>query len=132
MTPLKPYLLRAVYEWIVDNVQTPYLLVDAEAEGVQIPQTFVKDGKIILNIRPQAVQGLALEDDAVYFSARFGGKPMQVYVPMSAVLALYALENGKGMVFDQEDDSDEPPLTPPEPPRPEPPPRKRPVLTVVK
>jgi stringent starvation protein B len=127
MTPLKPYLVRAVYDWLVDNDMTPYLLVDANQVGVEVPQSFVKDGKIILNIRPQAVQDLALEEHAVIFTARFSGKPVNIYVPMVAVLALYAQENGRGMVFDQEDDG--PP--PEEPPEKEPPPKK-PFLRVVK
>ena len=127
MTPLKPYLARAVYDWLVDNDMTPYLLVDANQAGVEVPQAFVKDGKIILNIRPQAVQNLALEDHAVIFTARFGGKPVNIYVPMVAVLALYAQENGRGMVFDQEDDG-----PPPEDPPEKEPPSKKPFLRVVK
>jgi len=132
MTPLKPYLIRAIYEWIVDNDFTPYLLVNAEIEGTLVPQSFVQDGRIVLNLRPQAVQGLVLGNDEVLFSARFGGKPMGVRVPMRAVLALYAQENGRGMVFDAEEDDEQPP-SPPVPPEPESPaPRKRPALKVVK
>lgn len=127
MTPLKPYLVRAVYDWLVDNDMTPYLLVDANQVGVEVPQSFVKDGKIILNIRPQAVQDLALEEHAVIFTARFSGKPVNIYVPMVAVLALYAQENGRGMVFDQEDDG-----PPPEEPPEKEPPTKKPFLRVVK
>jgi stringent starvation protein B len=131
MISLKPYLIRAIYDWIVDNSLTPYLLVNAEAEGVVVPRQYVQDGKIILNLRPQAVHGLSLGNRNVAFSARFGGNPMQVDIPVRAVLAIYAQENGKGMVFDEEgDDSDTPPPvdTPPK----ETSTRKKPVLKVVK
>lgn len=109
MTPLKPFLIRAVYEWIVDNECTPYLLVDAEAQGVVAPRQYVEDGRIVLNLRPQAVQGLTLGDQFIAFNARFGGQPMQVSVPTGAVLAIYARENGRGMVFDSNDSDDTPP-----------------------
>ncbi|WP_460027528.1 ClpXP protease specificity-enhancing factor [Methyloparacoccus murrellii] len=133
MSSLKPYLIRAIYDWIVDNHFTPYLLVNAEAEGTVVPRAYVQDGRIVLNIRPEAVQGLSLGNDHVLFSARFGGKPMQVDVPMRAVLALYAQENGRGMIFDEEEDGDETqPPTPPEPTAPTPPPRRKPTLKVVK
>lgn len=128
MTPLKPYLIRAVYDWIVDNRLTPYLLVDANVPGTYVPNHFVQDGRIVLNLRPEAVQGLTLADDGVRFSARFGGQPMQLEIPIPAVLALYAQENGRGMVFDDEEGGDEPPA----PIAPEPEPTKRPALRVVK
>lgn len=132
MTPLKPYLIRAIYDWIVDNSCTPYLLVNAEAKGVTVPRQYVEDGRIVLNLRPQAVQGLALGDGAVEFSARFAGTPMQVRVPMAAVLAIYARENGRGMVFEEGEGEE----TPPPPVEPSPgsdkPSRQRPTLTVVK
>jgi stringent starvation protein B len=112
MTSLKPYLIRSVYEWIVDNDLTPYLLVDAENKAAVLPEAFIEDNKIVLNIRPQAIQGLSLGNAQIEFSARFGGKPMHIVAPVAAVLAIYAKENGKGMVFDLEDnDGDE---TPPE------------------
>jgi len=94
MTPKRPYLLRALYEWIVDNELTPHLVVDATIVGTVVPQNFVSDGQIVLNISPSAVQGLQLADAEVRFNARFGGKPMQVVVPMTAALAIYARENG--------------------------------------
>ena len=111
MTSSRPYLLRALYEWILDNQCTPYVVVNANREDVQIPRAYVKDGQIVLNIAPTAVVGLKLDNDALEFNARFGGVAMQVYAPISAVLGIYARENGRGMIFEAED-------TPPEPPRP--------------
>jgi len=130
MTSLKPYLVRAIYDWIVDNSLTPYVLVDAEAQGVVVPRQHVQDGKIILNVRPQAVQGLTLGNRSIAFSARFGGRPMQVDIPIRAVLAIYAQENGKGMIFDPNDEDDNPP--PAETSPKEPAARKKPSLKVVK
>ncbi|MEW5757011.1 MAG: ClpXP protease specificity-enhancing factor [Pseudomonadota bacterium] len=112
MTSSRPYLVRAIYEWLVDNGMTPYVLVDAEIEGVVVPRQFVENGKIILNVAPAAVQGLQLGNDRIDFSARFGGQAMDVYVPLSAVKAIYARENGTGMVFNDEMDGPNPPATP--------------------
>ena len=123
MTSSRPYLLRAIYDWIVDNGLTPYLLVNAEMNGVDVPLEHVNNGKIILNVAPEAVQALELGDEAVSFSARFGGKPQQIYFPVSAALAIYARENGRGMVFSDDDD------TPPEPAKTKP---TQPTLRVVK
>jgi len=103
MKPLRPYLIRAVYDWLVDNGLTPYLLVDAENEGAIVPRQFVQEGKIILNLRPEAVQGLILGDERVEFEARFSGQPTHVEFPVSAVLAAYSKENGRGMIFDDEE-----------------------------
>lgn len=103
MTPSRPYFVRAIYEWLNDNGLTPYLLVDATRPGVQVPTPFVKDGRIVLNVAPGAVRDLFLHNTEVSFSARFGGVPMQVFVPMGAVLAIYSRENGQGMFFDEED-----------------------------
>ena len=128
MTQSRPYLLRGIYEWLVDNDQTPYLLVDAEAENVRVPVEHVQDGKIILNISPSATRELVLGNDGVSFSARFGGKPMLVNVPMTAALALYSKENGRGMMFPDEQSMDDP--EPPEPDNNEPP--QKPFLTLVK
>jgi stringent starvation protein B len=100
MTPSRPYLVRAIYEWLVDNQSTPYLLLDAMANGVRVPVQYVKDGKIVLNIAPHAVKDLFVLNDGISFSARFNGAPMMVEAPMSAVLAIYARENGQGMFFD--------------------------------
>lgn len=114
MTSLKPYLIRSIYDWIMDNDLTPYLFVDAENSRAILPQQLIEDGKIVLNIRPQAVQELSLGNSEIFFKARFSGQSMNIIVPISAVLAIYAKENGKGMVFDQEEDiSDEPPPTNP-------------------
>ncbi len=105
----RPYLIRAIYEWTLDSGLTPYLLVDATAPGALVPEKYVDKGKIILNIAPQAVQGLKLGNDQVSFQARFGGAPMQVQVPTPAVLAVYARETGQGMLFEEEEG---PPPTP--------------------
>ncbi len=99
MTPNKPYLIRALNEWIIDNQMTPFLLVDANVEGVEVPQQHIRDGKIILNIAPAAVQEIAIEDEWIYFSARFSGQAFMINVPVNAVLAIYAKENGRGMMF---------------------------------
>ncbi len=115
MTSSRPYLLRAIYEWIVDNSLTPYLLVNADYPGVQIPVEHVNNGKIILNVAPEAVQSLDLGATDVSFNARFGGRPMNLFFPVAAVLAIYARENGRGMVFSDSDDN--PPPSPPEPPK---------------
>ncbi len=125
MTPLKPYLIRSIYEWINDNHLTAHLLVNAEFPDVNLPLDFVENGRIVLNIRPEAVQGLVLDNDEIQFNARFSGKPMRINVPIPAVLAIYAKENGRGMVFDP-DEHDE--NTPP----PETKPPQKPQLRVVK
>jgi stringent starvation protein B len=103
MTPNRPYLLRAFFDWIVDNDCTPHLVVDADYPAVQVPTQFVQDGQIVLNISPSAVTGFSLDMDQLSFNARFGGQPMQVYVPLGAVLAIYARENGEGTVFTAEE-----------------------------
>ena len=97
-----------MYQWIVDNGNTPYILVDASDESMQIPRQYVENGKIVLNIAPMAVRSLTLGNEEIDFSARFGGEPMQVIVPVSAVLATYAKENGQGMMFQEEDESPPP------------------------
>jgi len=109
MTSNRPYLIRAIYEWIIDNGLTPYLLVIADEPGVIVPQDFVEDGKIVLNISPTAVQNLQLEDESVNFSARFSGHPMQVVIPVASAAALYARENGQGMIFPEEGIDPQPP-----------------------
>ena len=112
MTSSRPYLLRAIYEWIVDNGLTPYLLVNANVENVMVPTEYVSNGKIILNVAPAAVNDLEIENDEVHFNARFSGNPMYVCVPMSATMAIYAKENGRGMVFREEEPENEPPPGP--------------------
>lgn len=100
LTPTRPYMSRAIYEWICDNNMTPYLLVDATRPNTMIPEQFIKDGQIILNIVPHAVHALHMSNDAITFSARFGGVSRDIYVPMAAVLGIYARENGQGLFFD--------------------------------
>lgn len=102
MLSSRPYLARALYQWLLDNDQTPHMVVDAKQPGVEVPEQFVQNGQIVLNIAPQAVEELFMENDAISFSARFGGKPMRVMVPIEALIALYARENGVGMVFGHE------------------------------
>lgn len=102
MNSNRPYLLRALYDWICDNHLTPYLLVDASGDDLNIPHDFVEDNKIVLNLSPSAVRDLDLSNDYINFKARFSGKSMSVYFPVGAVLAIYANENGRGMIF-QED-----------------------------
>ncbi len=99
MTPNRPYLIRAMYDWICDNGLTPHLAVDAHYPGTRVPQEFVQDGQIVLNLAPRAVQGLVAGNDEIIFSARFGGVPRNLVVPVGAVLAIYARENGQGMAF---------------------------------
>ncbi len=103
LTPTRPYLARAIYEWICDNNFTPYMLVDATKPYTDVPQQFVNDGQIVLNIVPHAVHLLNISNDAVTFSARFGGVSKDIYVPMNAVLGLYAKENGQGLFFDPDE-----------------------------
>lgn len=99
MTSRRPYLLRALYEWILDNNCSPYLLVDTRLPETVVPLQHVKDDKIVLNLSPSAIRGLEMGDEYIMFSARFSGAPMEVIVPIEAILALYASENGEGMVF---------------------------------
>ncbi|AHG39563.1 peptidase [Pseudomonas syringae CC1557] len=138
MNSSRPYLVRALYEWIVDNDCTPHVLVNAEYPSVQVPQGFANDGQIVLNVSPSAVRHLHMDNDAVSFEGRFGGVPHTLYVPVAAILGIYARENGQGMVFDLEPslegveeieieiEEDTPPDS--EPPRPS----GRPSLKVVK
>ena len=102
MTSNRPYLVRALHQWICDNGLTPYLLVEAGRPGVRVPPHAVKDGRVVLNLAPRAVDRLELADDMISFQARFNGVAMLVLVPMDAVLAVYAMENGQGMVFPPE------------------------------
>ena len=118
MTSNRPYLLRALYQWIGDNSMTPHLLVDATRDGVQVPASTVKEGRVVLNIAARAVANLDLGNREVRFKARFGGVSQSVVVPMSAILAIYAQETGQGMMLpedggtmpaDEPDSSSEPP-----------------------
>lgn len=99
MTSHRPYLLRALWEWIADNGMTPHLLVDAQQPGVRVPPHTVKDGRVVLNIADRAVAKLELGNEEVTFTARFGGVSQPVVVPMPAVLAIYARETGQGMAL---------------------------------
>lgn len=126
MTSNRPYLLRALYEWINENEMTAHLLVDATREGVQVPRSAVKDGRVVLNIAPRAVAHIDLNNREVRFMARFGGVSQAVIVPMPAVLAIYALETGQGMMLPDDgtlmheenpDDMPDPPDTSGEGPR---------------
>lgn len=119
MTPNRPYLIRAVNEWLLDNQCTPHLLVNAEAPGVNVPHQYIQDGKIVLNIGPNAVEGLRVSNDEVTFLARFSGVSQLVSLPINAVLAIYAKENGRGMMFNEEEsDGSEPDGPDDKPPRP--------------
>ena len=99
MSSQRPYLLRALYEWIADNGMTPHVLVDARMPGVRVPAHAVKDGQVVLNIAERAVARLEMDNDALRFSARFGGVSQSVVVPMAAVIAVYARETGQGMAL---------------------------------
>ncbi|NIY49624.1 ClpXP protease specificity-enhancing factor [Cedecea colo] len=107
LSPRRPYLLRAFYEWLLDNQLTPHLVVDVTLPGVHVPMEYARDGQIVLNIAPRAVGNLELANNEVRFNARFGGVPRQVFVPMAAVLAIYARENGAGTMFEPEASYDE-------------------------
>ena len=112
----RPYLLRAMHEWISDNLQTPHIVVDASMEGVEVPRQYVQGGKIILNISLNATSGLNLGNDGVVFRARFGATTYDVSVPIAAVMGIYARETGQGMIFSEADapPPSPPPQTPPE------------------
>ncbi len=109
MTSNRPYLLRAMYDWISDNGLTPYILVDAAAPGVQVPKSAIKDGRVVLNVAARAVAQLELGQDRVRFVARFSGVSQSVEVPMASLLAIYAHENGQGMMFPAENQPPTPP-----------------------
>lgn len=131
MSSNRPYLVRAMYDWICDNGLTPYLLVDARQPGVRVPVHAIKDGQIVLNVAMRAVADLELGNDRIRFHARFGGVSQQVDVPVGAVLAIYAQENGQGMMFPVEA-RDEAAAVPEPPSEPDKPVRKGPALRVVK
>ena len=100
ITPTRPYMVRALYQWIEDNALTPYLMVDATADNVQIPKEHVQDGRIVLNIASRATGNMSMENDYIHFSARFGGVSQEIWVPLTAVMGIYAKENSQGMFFD--------------------------------
>ena len=102
MKSSRPYLLRALYDWIVDNGCTPHVLLNAHAQGVEVPQQYVKDGQIVLNVSPGAVANLLISNDDICFRGRFGGIATDIRAPIAAVMGIYARENGQGMVFEAE------------------------------
>lgn len=138
MSPMRPYLLRAIYDWIIDNELTPHILVNAEYEDAQVPQQYVKDGQIILNIDPTAVQDFDIDDDEVNFNTRFSGEKFAVFVPMGAVLGIFAKENANAGMFFQPEPAYEAAIKPVKPsstdkPSPKNPTRPtKPVLKLVK
>ena len=115
MTSHRPYLLRALYEWIADNGMTPHILVDARLPGVRVPPHTVKEGRVVLNIAERAVAKLELDNESVRFTARFGGVSHPVVVPVSAVLAIYARETGQGMALPEDISGPGPDDEPPSP-----------------
>lgn len=123
MTPNQPYLIRALYEWIIDNDMTPYVLVNADNEFAHVPRQYVDNGKIVLNLAPAAITNLDMGNDHISFNARFSGKDSSVVFPVVAVHAIYAKENGQGMVFNEPENE----TPPPEPEKP-----TRPSLKIVK
>ena len=103
MTSNKPYLIKAIYEWIIDNELTPYISVDAHQQGVEVPQSYAtRDGEIVLNLSPRSVADLVMNKDQVSFSTRFGGIPASIYLPIQSIVGIYAQENGQGMIFQVE------------------------------
>ncbi|WP_445345898.1 ClpXP protease specificity-enhancing factor [Acinetobacter bohemicus] len=100
LTPTRPYLARAIYEWICDNNLTPHLLVDATQPNTMVPEQFIQDGQIVLNLAPHAVHKLNMNNNTITFSARFGGVSRDIYIPLNAVIGIYARENGQGLFFD--------------------------------
>lgn len=126
MSSSKPYLIRGIYDWIVDNNLTPYILVDANVQGVEVPSQYVDNGRIVLNLGPTAIEHIQLGNEEISFTARFNGVSMEVKLPSTAVIAIYAKENGQGMMFDTEHD---PGPTPRDPIRK---PHSKPSLKIVK
>ena len=115
MTSNRPYLLRAIYDWISANDLTPYVLVDASFEGVQVPPQVIKNGQVVLNLAMRAVVNLDLGNEWISFQARFSGVSQTIHIPVQAVLALYAQENGQGMMFPADEGGETPPPSPPSP-----------------
>jgi stringent starvation protein B len=136
MIPTKPYFIRALYDWIVDNTCTPYLLVNASDSRCVVPVQFVRDGMIVLNLAPAAIKALQMGNEFIMFSARFGGVAHEITVPIDSVRAIYAKENGRGLAFEEDaaedkktvaGDAEEAPRIEPEPKA-----KSPPRLTIVK
>src|SRR5210317_344383 len=104
MSPNRPYIIRALYEWITDNKLTPHVLINATVEGVEVPERSIQQGKVVLNIDPGAVDSLELGNDWLTFNTRFAGVREAIRIPVDAVIAVYARENGQGMMFAQDED----------------------------
>ena len=111
MTSSRPYMVRALYEWILENNCTPYVLINALANEVLVPTEFVKNGQIVLNVSPSAIVDLEISNDSIMFNGRFGGVPMDIFAPMTAVMGIYTRENGQGMMFEMEEEPE------PQPPK---------------
>ena len=109
MTPSKPYLIRGLYQWLLDNQVTPYILADTSSDDVLVPRGVANDGKVVLNLAPSAIQDLQMTNDYLSFSARFNGVAQDVYCPMPSILAIYAQENGEGMMFSAESEGSQSP-----------------------
>jgi stringent starvation protein B len=108
VTPHRPYLLRAMYQWILDNNATPYIIVSTSVAGVVVPAGHAENGRIVLNISPTSIRNLIIGNDSIDFDGRFGGKPFHVTAPVGSVMAVYAKETGEGMAFEAEASADEP------------------------
>ncbi|MFD1259930.1 ClpXP protease specificity-enhancing factor [Entomomonas asaccharolytica] len=134
MNSNRPYLIRALYEWILDNNCTPYIVVDINLPSVNVPDGFAENGQIVLNLAPAAIKHLLMDNEAISFEGRFAGVVQRPYVPIAAVKAIYARENGYGMFFEDDplltEENNEPDDTPPSPDTPTP--RKKPSLKIVK
>ena len=130
MTPCRPYFIRALYDWITNNQLTAHVMVDAFIPGVSVPENHIKDGRIVLNISPEAVGNLDMTNEWVNFDARFSGVERRIRLPVKSILGIYAIENGRGMMFEPEDftggDGNPPPSQPPTQTK------KRPQLKIVK
>jgi len=109
MSSQKPYLIRAIYQWLLDNQSTPYLLVNTNHEGVVVPEQYIRDARIVLNLAPDAINSLNMDNDWVSFSARFSGKAMDLFIPVIAIQAIYGKENNEGMFFPEEEHPTPPP-----------------------
>ncbi len=127
LTSQRPYLIRSIYEWILDNNLTPHLLVNAKADQVEVPKEFVVDGTIVLNILPESIANLELGNDYISFNARFSGVSRELFIPPHAVLGIFAKENNQGMLF-----ADEPNKTPPPAKKPTIKKKVKPTLKIVK